>query len=1011
MTKITSLLFVLSMLLSISAKAQEHIVSGIVTDEKNEPLIGATVMLRNTNIGVITDTKGYYRLTFPNNKHIQLQYSYVGMKTIIKDYHGEKTLNIVMCQDDNILGNIEVHANPNINDIDLRSRTGVVQMVDMDRISQRPVIDLGLSLQGAIAGLSVINTGALGSTPTVRIRGNASLRRGNTINEPLYILDGKIISPETFYNLNSADIQSIKVLKDATACALYGTKAANGVLEITSKRGFEGKPTVQYSLNVGLTTRGRRGVRMMDTAEKLEIERLMQNEEAPGYRWSPDYFKRYYANDPHFDELVKEGQDHLTALMQIHTDWFKELIQTSMYESHNLSIRGGGAGIGYYLGADYSKQGGMLKGNDKQRMGLMFNVDYSLGKLGYVMLNSGISVNNTNTPVGSDNDPATLIYQLNPYETTTGQLTSYKGKTLNDLLYQYQQQANDKNANFSVALQLTPISGLQIGAVAGVDYLLGENRRFVPSTAWNESHTGVPEEQRGMVGKSKSTTLNASFNLRTTYQHTFSKKHDLTVGANIDYYYYNYDEVSILGYGVGNINSAAAINQSLIGNRQARISSPRDRNAQLGIGALASYTYKQIYDTYATMKWDAASVLPQSNRWNSAWAVGLGWNLAEYPFIKKLMWLNNLKIKGSYGRMANSNGLSIGQTIGTFLYSDKRYENQRLLQFQNIYNEDLVPEQMVSLDVGMQMTLLKRFDFAFNLYRRTTEQALLDVPIPSSTGYNLLRRNIGVLSNSGIELSTDLRLIESKDWRLILGGKIAHNRNRVEDLYYTNEIFVSETSLVPDYKVGAAYDMIWGVKALFINPLSGYPVFQTPTGEKQAGEALSRSDFTSLGYSTPPFTGGWNFSVSWKNLELNADFYFGIGGKKVFNYQYVRNQDHITKNAVAGQLEKMWLAIGDEGKSYPTPFYTSGTAEQNLYLYPNSMRVGSSDFMRLSMISLRYRVSHDWLSHHLPFLSYTTLGVQASNLATWTAYNEADPEAQLGGSLQPVITFYLNMTF
>lgn len=655
MTKIISVLFVLSMFFSMMAKAQEHVVSGTVTDENDEPLIGVTVMLRGTTIGVSTDTKGHYRLTFPSGKKMQLQYSYVGMRTVIKDYHGEKTLNIVMYQDDNILADIEVHANPNINDIDLRSRTGVVQLVDMNRISQRPMIDIGLSLQGAVAGLSVINTGALGSAPTVRIRGNASLRRGNTINEPLYVLDGKIISPETFYNLNATDIESIKVLKDATACALYGTKAANGVLEITSKRGYEGKPLVQYSLNIGITTRGRRGIRMMDTAEKLEIERLMQNKEAPGYRWSRDYFERYYANDPHFDELVNEGQTRLAALSQIHTDWFKELIRPSMYESHNISIRGGGAGIGYYLGADYSKQGGMLKGNDKQRMGLMFNVDYSLEKLGYIMLNSSIAVNNISTPVGTGNDPATLVYQLNPYEKTTGELTSFPGKTLNDLLYQYQQQGNDKNGNLSIALQLTPTAGLQIGAVAGVDYLLGENRRFIPSSAWDESKKGIPEEERGMVEKSKSTTLNASLNLRATYQHTFSQKHDLTVGANIDYYYYNYDEVSILGYGVGNINSAAAINQSITGNRQARISSPRDRNAQLGIGALASYTYKQIYDAYATMKWDASSVLPQSNRWNSAWAVGLGWNIGEYSLIKKQMWLNSFKVKGSYGRMANTN--------------------------------------------------------------------------------------------------------------------------------------------------------------------------------------------------------------------------------------------------------------------------------------------------------------------------------------------------------------------
>lgn len=223
------------------AEAQKRRLYGYVTDSNNEPLIGVSVQIRGTQIATITDVKGRYQLNGDFGKASVISFTYVGFSQKKLKYDGRERIDVRMQTAENNLGEVVVKAKSNINAIDLRSKVGIVESVDMKRLSEKPMIDMGLALQGMIPGLNVINTGDLGSKPQVRIRGNSSFRRGNTSNEPLYVLDGKIISAESFYNLNPQDIASIKVLKNATAGALYGIKAANGVLEISSQRGYKGK--------------------------------------------------------------------------------------------------------------------------------------------------------------------------------------------------------------------------------------------------------------------------------------------------------------------------------------------------------------------------------------------------------------------------------------------------------------------------------------------------------------------------------------------------------------------------------------------------------------------------------------------------------------------------------------------------------------------------------------------------------------------------------------------------
>ena len=360
-------------------EAQERRVYGYVTDTDNDPLVGVSVRIQGTQIATITDIKGRYQLNGDFDKGSVISFTYIGFSQKKLNYDGRERIDVKMQAAENRLSEVVVKARSNINAIDLRAKAGIVESIDMKRLSEKPMIDMGLALQGMIPGLNVINTGDIGSKPQIRIRGNSSFRRGNTSNEPLYVLDGKIISAESFYNLNPQDIASIKVLKDAAAGALYGIKAANGVLEISSQRGYKGKMTLTYGIDMGLTMRGRRGVRLMDTDEKLELERLLQNPATPGYRFSRDYYERYHASDPNKEQLIAEGEKRLSALRNIHTDWFKELIHNNFYQKHNISIKGGNGNTTYYLSGNCTYQGGRIEGNNKQRFSVRMGLDQQLG--------------------------------------------------------------------------------------------------------------------------------------------------------------------------------------------------------------------------------------------------------------------------------------------------------------------------------------------------------------------------------------------------------------------------------------------------------------------------------------------------------------------------------------------------------------------------------------------------------------------------------------------------------
>lgn len=1000
-----------SCFMSLAQSPGNYLLVGQVTDEAGEPLPGANVYMRgDIGNGTSTDANGYYSLELPGGKDIIVEASFLGMKTTSIEYIGQAEQNFVLRPDDNMMMEAVVTGRQNINDVDIRAKAGVINVVDVKRMQDKPMIDMSLSLQGAAPGLVVTNRGDLGTKPEIRIRGNTSFREGDTANEPLYVLDGQVISSDAFMTLNPMDIADIKILKDAVACALYGTKAANGVIEITSVRGTNGETLVTYNFNGGVTMRGRRVVPMMDSAEKLELERLLKNPEAPGYLYSEDYYRRYYPNDPNLDQMIAEGQAVLDKLRQTNTDWFKTLLRNDFYQRHNLSVRGGNSKTSYYASANYSYQGGQIPGNDVSRFTGRISLDQAVGKRGYVSLSVNGGYSKADSPNGSSYSPSSLVYELNPYESPeSGELWSYPNRTYDDLVYQYDRTSTEKRFGTTASINLEPLDGLQVDAVAGIDLVLSESLELIPSTAYEEINSGAAENERGRLTKAKNTNTNITTNVRVTYNKIIGK-HDFTVGANTDYYWDDIDNMSLTGYGVGTQKSAAAINQSLEGSRKVSTSNLHEKTAQVGIGVLGGYTFDETYDVFGTYKADASSILPKDKRWNAAWAVGAGWNVKSY--FKDWNPVSALRFKASYGRTANLAGVSPALAMATFSYLDDSYGDTRLLELMSLYNDSLKPEQTVSTEAGVSFGLFNVVSFDVGWYNRVTEDALLDVPIPSSNGFTTLKRNIGVLSNSGIEASVSARILDMNDLRLNLRFSIAYNENKVIDLYDGDRLYTSEDAIIPDFEVGKAYDMLYGPISLGLDPMTGLPVFQGADGrEIQADETLTRDDMVALGHSVPPYSGTINLSFTWKNLEFDADFYYVFGGVKQYAYSYVRYYDDANKNAVKGQVDNMWFKPGDQNKMYHTPFYSSSVIE-NLTAWPNSKSIGSSDYLRLSMLSLRYRLSEKQLEWTKGVVKYANVALQASNLFTVTRYRESDPESgSLVGQQQPVVTLSLSLSF
>lgn len=983
---------------------------GIIYDEKGV-LPYATVRIERTNNGVLSDENGNYTLVISDTNDIKIVFSYIGKKSQTIIYNGQKRINVKLESNNVGLGEAVIYARPNINEIDVRSRTGSISEVNIRHIKNKPSSSIGIALQGLIPGLQIINRGELGIKPEVRIRGNSSFRKGDLPNEPLYILDGQAISSETFFTLNVEDIKNIKVLKDAVASALYGIKAANGVLEITSNRGFKGDRTISLSLKTGITLRGAQTIPMMQSREKLELERLLKNPAMPGYMYSEEYIRLVNPNNADIERLISDGRTILDSLSNINTNWYKKLLKINTYQTYTIGMRGGGEQTSYYSSIGFLTQGGHIKGNDYKRLSARISIDNKLSDRAILGLSINGSLANTRTPNGNKYPIENLVYQLNPYETEySNHLYSFPKRGYNDLFNQFSRDSYDKTIAGAVSLNYNIIDGLELSAVGGFDFLLNEDISITPATSFDEIRSGIPKNERGKLSQYKNTTTNLTSNIRLTYNKRF-EKHDITLGLNTDFYSTKWDNIGIRGRGLfGNIMSGAAIDNSISGQNRPAVTAKKELVRNIGFGILMGYTFMNKYDFFATYKIDASSVLPKKRRANTAWALGLGWDIKQEDFLSNINWINSLKLRFSYGYTANLQGVSAANTIATFRYTSTGYNQIRGLELMALANLDLKAEQNHILDYGFSANIYNT-TLNLSIYRRTTKDALISIPIASSNGFLSQLRNVGILENSGLELSLSQKILESDLWYSRITINVSYNRNKVVSLYGKKRLYTNSESILPDFEVGQSTDIIFGLKSQGINPITGEPTFLTANNkEVDVKYRFKREDYVALGYSTPPMNGSILYNIRYGNIELDFDFYYTFGAKRKYSFQYVRDFSSVRYNAIKGQVNNMWFKSGDDDKIYHSPFISS-SGIQNIQT-PNTKNIGSTNMLRLNGLSIRYRLSASRYRFFNDFIKYVYIGVQASNLFTIKQYRESDPESgAIVAPMQPVITFSLNVSF
>ena len=989
------------------AVAQNHYnLRGIVTDADGLPLAGATAQIVGTLQGIITNDKGEFFL-YTSQPKGTLIFSFMGMKTVKHPFQGDTTFKIQMEDDTMMLEGVQLIAKQNINEIDARSKTGNVETIAIKDLKNTPVASLALALQGKTPGMRIINRGELGSKPEIRIRGNSSLRKGDDANQPLFILDGKMISAETFYYLNPEDIKEMKVLKDAVATALYGIKASNGVIEITSKRG--GEKTFSYHMQTGFTMPSPLKVQLMNSTEKLALEHLLKKEETPGYLYSEEYINRRYSGSE-LPLRLAEGQRKLDSLRRINTDWHKELTNLQVFQKHDLSFQNGNDNNNYYFSLGYLQQDGQIKGNGLQRLSSRFAIDQNITKNAVATLSMNGAYAKLNTPNGAHFSTEELIYNLNPYETTNSQrLYSYPDRSYADLFNQFSGEKTTKNIGASLSFNWKITPSLDISAVAGLDYSLADDLQITPETAYSEQRSGRAQNALGTLYQSRNTLTNITANTRINYQKTIGK-HDFTLGANADNYTTITDNLSVIGHGLyGKIRSVAAIDNSLTGAGKPTIGGRKQTDRNLGFGVLTAYTYNNIYNLFGTYKLDASSILPKEKRWNSAWAIGASINFKQYPFLQDSQWINDLDLRASYGHTANAQAISPSLITATFKYLAENYADTRIMTINSLPNKDLKAEQNQITDLGLSATILKT-NLQFSIYKRITKDALLSIPIPSSAGFDLQMQNVGILENKGFEVSIRQPIYSNEDYYISWGGNISYNQNKVTNLYGKDRIYTSAEQKIPEYQLGKSTDALYGLNSTGINPITGLPEFITAEGRQvDANTALSADDYIYLGMASPPFSGSCNLYFSYKKWELTADFYYTIGGKRSYSSKYIRNTDTARYNAAKAQLTDMWWQVGDENKRYPTPFH-SASAIENLS-QPNNKNLMSTSFLRFSNLSLRYQLSKEMLQS-IGNLRYATIGLTTANIAVWSGYKDSDPEtSNIVNPLPPTITLNLNITF
>ncbi|MDR0422199.1 MAG: TonB-dependent receptor [Proteiniphilum sp.] len=978
---------------------QEQVtVSGRVTDDLGEPLIGATVFEKGTTNGVVADFDGNYSIKVKDRNAV-LIFSYIGQKTEERTVGNQSVLNIVLESDSSELDEIIVVGYGTQRK---SSITGAIATVDIDKMKNITSPGVSNMLQGKIAGVVATPlSGQPGQGVTIRVRGLGTIQ-GN--KDPLWVIDGVV--GNAIAELNPNDIESISVLKDGSATALYGSRGANGVILVTTKRAAMGIAQIDATARLGVSQLQRGNLEMMNGAEYY------------------DYMVTAHRNSG----ILKDQHWLQPYLKNQNTDWWDIATQNALTQNYNIGYRYGNDKIRSYISTDYYNEEGTIKGFVYDRFTLRTNTDYIVNRKLTIKAKLATSYRET------DNQEHSLSYtSYTPWDTprdskgnlkdgSQGMPSKEVAETADPRDYWYSDGGSnylyDRHLNWS----RTRNNAMDLGL--GFDYKLLEfltlesNNKFGFGNNYTETYTDP--YSRG--GKAKNGTIeNRSYNTRAIYTNqmlrllkTFGESHEINAFLG-----YEYDERRVWDSS-GESSNMIPGNEVLSGGTTetpvVKGSKTEEKNAAYIFNGNYAFDGKYLFQVSARR--DGSSRFGTGKRWANFWSLGAGWNMHEEELIRSLRFINELKPRVSYGITGNQPSGAYEWT--TKLSSTMEYGSKVALYSNYQGNPNLSWEETASLDFGLDMRLFNRVGITFDAYTKKVKNLLYLRHLPAVTGYNRQTANDGRLENSGFEITVTPEIIKTKDLYWDVSFNLGYNKNKIT--YLPNGDDLAFQAVAVGYPYFNFYMREWaGVDAMTGRPL--WFVTDKDTGEKTATGDWNKATSVLLDASpSPEFSGGFTTSLAWKNLSFNAAFTYSAGAK-IYNG---RRSGALDRDCERPSQPAMRLADGWSRWEKPGDIAThpqlmvggnnSASQESTRYLE-------NGDYLKLKTVSLAYSLPKRWLTSM--GVSDFSISVGGENLFTITKFSGDDPEILLSdrfngttssssGQLYPTVrrfTLGLNLKF
>lgn len=949
-----------------SEQQKKKVVNGTVKDEHGVTLPGVSVLIKGESVGVATDINGKYSITIPENKkEVVFAFSFVGMVPVEVRYTGQDSINVVLKEDVEKIDEVVVNGYFTRKK---ESYTGVSTTFsgnDLRKVSTGNILNTLSMLDPSFT--KVVNN-EMGSDPNTipnfEIRGSSSLKAdfdGNP-NMPTFIMDGFEVSAEKVFDLDPTRVRFITILKDAAATAIYGSRAANGVVVIETEAPKPGKLQLSYNGSMNFEVADLSDYNLMNAEEKLEYEvraGLYDKEDRPD--WTDDTFDTYNQKL----KLVKQGND---------VDWLAIPVrELGVGHKHSIIAEGGNESFRYALDLSYSNKIGVMKGSKRETYGGGIRLQYNLKKLKFTDYASFDHVKSVNSPYGNFSAYQYYNPYYNPYDENGNvkkmlyeysyydrgfQTKKMYNELYNAVLPSKDQSTSNRFLN-NFAIEYDIIQGLKLKANLSLSVDNGRTDVYKPY----ENTEFIDKEKKGSYSQGQYEDFSYDVNIILTYFKTF-KKHVLNAGFIYNLRETNHDQTDVYALGFPNANMDH-ISMGAGFKEDDKPGGAYDVTRLVGFVGNLGYTYDERFLLDFFVRSDGSSLYGSNNRWGTFWSLGLGYNLHHEKFMERLTFINLLKIRGSIGTTGGQN-FNPYQSMAMYSYNDDRissisYSGYIGAILKAFGNKNLRWQKVEKQNVGLDFELFdRRLTGSFNVYNDISKDVLIDVTLAPSLGFSSYKENLGEVKNSGVELTLKGTVIRDREreiyWDIMYN--LAHNKNKVTKINQALTAFNDKQDAevknkpVIRYKEGLSQNTIWANESLGIDPATGEEIFLDMNGNKV--NEWDAANYKPFGSTDPKIYGTIGTMFTYKKWELNAHLYYKYGGY-IYNSTLVDKVENVNPNENGDKriLYDRWNKEGDVAKFKKV----SDVSVTN----PTSRFIEKENYIQLQSLSIGYDFSCDKL--------------------------------------------------